>query len=381
MTRRRMNWFCPGTLAAMLALGGTGTLIGCESDAIGLATPEERAAATTVQHDEYSKLGYRVDWRGFPAMTPGDTISRLELFGDVVVVQESGSVVTVLEARSGEQRWSDPVGSTLTKFVGMIRDGKKLIVSSQSQAFIYDLETGALLTKQDLALVVDTKPVQVGSILVYGCSNGQVLGHLLLNGFKQWGSFMTGAINVDPLGVGSDGTVGMVSQGGDVLFIYGDTGLMRGRGNMYAGTEVALAASETMLFVASVDHSLYAFNRDGASEQWRKRTDEPLKFAPSFHDGRVYCDMGKEGLKCIEASTGKELWANKDVHGTVVGMRNKRLIAWDGATATSLDPAAGSIIESAKLASVSMVKTDKFVDGSMYLAAPSGVVTKLVPRN
>jgi outer membrane protein assembly factor BamB len=290
-------------------------------------------------------------------------------------------VLTVLEARSGERRWSDPVATTLTKFVGTIRDGKRLIVSSQSQAFFYDVETGALQDKQKLAHVVGTRPVQVGPILVYGCTNGQVLGHLLLNGFKQWGSFLNGAIETDPVAMGDTGLVGIVSSAGDVLILNAAAGgQAQGRSSMYAGTDVPLAASDVMLFVASKDHSLYGFSAEGAGQIWRKRTDAPLKFAPMFFDGKVYCDMGDAGLTCFEAVTGKEVWSDKNVHGTVVAMHNKRLLAWDGATATLVDPADGARVDSANLQNVSIIKTDKFVDGNVYLAAPMGVVTKLVPK-
>lgn len=386
MTLNSTTRSLPARLAGVSALLAGMVLGACESTPFdrpspAMVTPEARAAATPIQHEEYAKLGYRVDWRGFPTMTPGYSITRLDPLGDVVVVQEGGSVVTVLETGSGAHRWSDPVDSTLTKFVGTIRDGKRLIVSSESVAFMFDIETGALLTKQNLALVVNTKPVQVGPILIYGCSNGQVLGHLMANGFKQWGSFVTGSIEADPIPVGNDGTVGLVSERGDVLFLDGESGLGRGRGSMFAGTNVPLAASDIMMFVASVDHSLYAFNRDGASQVWRKRTEAPLMHAPVYHEGRVYCDMGAAGLTCLDAISGDEFWSNKNVHGTAIGLRKNRLLVWDGDMAKSLDPARGSVIESVELKDVSLIRTDNFVDGNLYLAAPRGVVTRLVPRN
>lgn len=375
---------CLRSRVLVLAAGIAGAVAvgvgGCESTRRAM-TPDERAAATPVQHDAYGQLGYRLEWRGYPTMTAGETVERMETLGEVVVVQETGSTVTVLEAASGRLRWSDPPAGALTRFVGIIRDEKQLMVSSEAELFIYDIDTGALLTKQVLAQVVNTRPVKVGPILVYGCANGQVLGHLLLNGFRQWGSYVNGAIEVDPVLLGGDDTVALVSRMGDVLLLDGRSGLGRGRASMFRGSSAPLAASESILFVASVDHSLYAFSREGASPMWRKRTDAPLKFSPTYHEGRVYCDMGRAGLSCFDAASGEEVWAAGDVHGTVVALRGGRLVVWDGSTATLVDPAKGQVVERARLEKVSLLVTDKFVDGHVYLASPDGVISRLAPRN
>lgn len=370
------------TLAAgSAALSCLAILGGCESGNSRALSAEQRAAATPVQHDDYAKLGYRVEWRGFPTMTPGEHIERLAILGDLVAVQESGSVVSVLENRSGERRWSDTVANPLTRFVGVIRDGKRVLVSTESEVFFYDVDTGALLNKQQLDQVVNTSPVQVGNILVYGCQSGQVLGHLMLNGYRQWGSYVGASIETDPVPVGADGAIALVGRNGDVLFLDGLSGMGFGRNRMFSGTETAVAASDTAIYIASTDHSLYCFRQEGAAEIWRVRTDAPLKFAPTFNAGRVYCDMGKDGLSCFDAVAGKRIWNNKDVHGTVVAVRNNRLIVWDNTSAAVLDSARGSLIDGVDLKEVSLLKTDKLVDGSMYLASPSGVVTKLVPRD
>lgn len=384
-----MNPFRPTTLqspvhraaacAAAVLIASTG-LVACESDTGKAMTPEERAAATPLQYDAYSTLGYRVEWRGFPAVSPGQHIARMRPLGDVLAVQESGATVSVLEARSGERRWTDPVGNPLSRFVGLNRDGKRLIVSGQSQAYFYDIDTGALLAKQDFEMVVNTRPVQVGEILVYGTASGQVLGHLLLNGFRQWGSTLRGSIEVDPVELGDTGNVALASHEGDVSILDGLTGMGRGRTQIYKGPEAPMAASEDSVFIASMDNSLYAFGVNGAHELWRIRTEAPLRHAPTYHDGHVYCDMGETGLTCYDARSGKQQWVNSGVHGTVVAVRNARLVVWDGHTASTLDPARGGRIDSVELKDVTLIRADKFVDGNLYMASGAGVVTKLTPR-
>jgi outer membrane protein assembly factor BamB len=355
-------------------------LAACESDSSKTMTPEQRSAATPAQHDEYAKLGYRVEWRGFPAISPGKNIERMEVLGDVVAVQEGGATLTILESRSGERRWTDPVGNPLTRFVGINRDGKRIILSSESEAFFFDVETGALLTKQQFAQVVNTRPVQAAEILVYGTASGQVLGHLTLNGFRQWGSYTAGAIETDPVRVGDSGLVALVSREGDLVMLDGVSGSARGRARAFEGPDAPMAASDTAIFLASRDHSLYAFAAEGGRELWRVRTEAPLRNAPTFYNGRVYCDMGETGLTAYDAATGKEVWTNKSVHGTVIAVHDGRLLVWDGKTATTIEPIRGGTVDSVPLKDVSMIRPDQFVDGHLYLASGAGVVTKLTPR-
>jgi len=367
------------TLALAAALLAASMLAGCDSTPKSLS-PEERAAAAPAQHEEYAKLGYRVEWRGFPSLSGGARIERIEVLGDVVATQDSSAELSILEARSGERRWSEAVANPLTKFVGLNRDGKRLIVSSESQAYFYDVDTGSLLSKQSFAENVNTRPVQVAEILVFGATNGRVLGHLMLNGFQQWGAITSGSVEADPVLLGQNATVGIVSSGGDVAVYDGVTGSLRGGARVYNGAEAPLAASDEALFVASRDHSLYAFSADQVRQLWRVRTEAPLRHAPTYHDGRVYCDMGATGLTAFDAKTGKPVWSNKGAHGTVVAIRGGRPIVWDGSQAATVDPGRGGIVESVALSDVMHIRVDQFVDGNMYLVSGSGVVSKLSPR-
>ena len=346
-------------------------------------TPKERADASPAQSDQFAKLGYRLDWRGFPTMTAGETVKFFEIFGDVVAVQETAGVVSVIEVRSGQTRWSDQVAGRLTKFVGMIRDDSQLLVSSESDVYFYDIATGNLKTRQHLGQVVNTRPVRVGDLLIYGCTNGQLLGHLTLNGFRAWGSGLTGSIQTDLIPLGS-GRVAVGSTTGDFAIFDGQTGLSAGRARMYAGPGADLGASDAAVFVASTDQSLYAYSADGAAQLWRKRTDMPLKHAPVFHDGKLYCDLGPTagGMTCLNPNTGAELWHTLRASGEVIGIRNKRLLTWDAATqiAMTLEATTGMVIDSVKLDNISILKPDEFADGHLFAVSPNGIVAKLSPR-
>jgi outer membrane protein assembly factor BamB len=366
------------TIAALALLAG-----GCSSDPKPVAQSiDQRAAAVPMQVEDFSKLGYRLDWRGFATMLPGKSVDLLEPMGDAVAVQESGGVLTVLEARNGSTRWSDQVSNQLTRFVGAIRDNDRLIVSSDSEAFYYDIATGTLKARHQLAIVVNTAPVKLGDILVYGSANGQVLGHLTLNGFRQWGAMTSGQIESDPLALGApnEGRAAIISSGGDIIVVDGATGLISSRARIALGADAPLAANDALLFVASVDHSLYAIALNDGTIVWRERTGAPLHNAPVVYKDAVYCDMGETGLSAFDAASGEKLWNNAELHGTVVALRDKRLIVRDGTSMHSIDPAKGTIIETIDISTQKLVKPDAFENGNLYLAAPNGVITKLVPR-
>ena len=165
------------------------------------------------------------------------------------------------------------------------------------------------------------------------------------------------------------------------------TGMGRGRARISGGPGAPLAASDSMLFVASVDQSLYAFDAADCSLAWRRRTEAALRERPVYHDGKLYCSIPGTGLTCFEAETGRETWSARDVRGHVIGLRAGRLVVWApaagsgaGGSAWTLDPSTGQVIERVSLEHVSHVFTDTFVDGNLYTGTPNGVVAKFTPR-
>lgn len=373
LPRRTPLWAGVGLLLALTAAG-------CGDTKPMVTTPQQRADATPPQAEQWAKLGYRLEWRGFPTILPGESIKFLDVLGDVVAVQETAGVVSVLETRSGTTRWSDQPAGRLTKFVGNVRDGERLLVSSESEVYFYDIATGNLKTKQHLAQVVNTRPVKVNEILIYGCGNGQLLGHYTINGFRAWGSGLTGSVEIDPLLLGTTGRVAVGSSTGEFAIVDGQTGLSQGRAKIFAGPGAPLAASDSAVFVASSDQSLYAFTAESAAQAWRKRTDMPLTRKPTFHDGKVYCDLGRMGLTCMDPSNGKEVWHNEKASGEVIAVRNKRLLVWDGSHATTVDPAKGVIVEAVTLDNIAAIRADAMVDGNLYAATRNGIVSKLSPK-
>jgi outer membrane protein assembly factor BamB len=311
-------------------------------------------------------------------MSAGAHVKSFDILGDALAVMDSDNALTVLRASTGATNWSDQVGPPLTKFVGNVRDGNRLLVSSESDVFTYDIETSTLLDKDHLAKVVNTKPLLVGNILVYGTASGEIFGQIKQVGFRAWGNTIDGAIEVDPVLIGN--IVGFVSQTGSVQFVDGVTGTTIGRNQIFDGPGAELTASDTMMFVASLDRSLYGFDMNGARARWRERTDTRLMHAPVYHEGRVYCAIDSAGMVCFDAGTGRKVWTTPGLSGKVIGVRHGRLLVWDGSACTTLDPASGEVIDRVPLKNVAILKTDKFVDGNVYAVSGPGVIAKFSPR-
>lgn len=337
-----------------------------------------RAEQAPIDHEAYARLGYRIEWRGFPVMTRNARVAQFDVLGDAIIVQDSANTVTAMETGSGRNRWATQLATPLTRFVGNTRVDNTLLASSDSELFVIDMQTGAQLARQKLAVVVNTRPVVKGDVAVFGGAGGQALGHNLTTGFKQWGYMLRGAIDARPAAVGD--LVGVVSQTGDVIIIDPATGSSTGRGRTFAGLANNPVGSPAALYVASLDQSVYAFAAYGAQRLWRHRAEQPITDQPTLAGDRLYVAIPGAGLLAFDAATGDVLWTAKGVRGTVVGERDKRLIVWDGARAILIDPQTGDVLDTIPLPRVSRVALDAFTDGNLFTTTADGVVSKFTPR-
>lgn len=375
-----------GTVYARAAIGLIAAVLsvqaGCESNDRATISTQERVDRFRPATSEYSTLGYRHVWTGFPTITAGATIESVDIFDDVLAVQESAGWLSIMETSSGLVRWSDQLGNSLTKSLGVSRDDRRIMCSTETEIFFLDIDTGTLVGKQRLEKVGNTKPELVDNLVVYGAAGGAIFGSVKLEGYRAWGASMPGTIEVNPARMGT--TLGFVSSTGDILFVDGATGSGFVRSKMFMGTQVQPAASNDLMFVASRDQSLYAFSPASSAPVWRHRTSVPLHERPVYYNGTVYCSIDGEGLTAFgeygNGGRGEIKWVSKGVFGYVAGVRGGRLLVWDGKDACLVDPTNGDLIERVALKDVAVIAPDNFVDGNLYLSTPQGVVVKLTPR-
>ncbi|MEX2219754.1 MAG: PQQ-binding-like beta-propeller repeat protein [Phycisphaerales bacterium] len=379
------------TVLSMCALGtiaGTAMLAGCtgpETHSPGRAkSAEQRRREFPMDYAEYAKIGYRLDWWGYPMVTGSLPVRFMEPYKDIVVTLEQGSQVSILEAGTGGRRCSDQLATThLTRFVGVVRDGERVLCASDADVYVVDPATCNLAGRQKIEKIVASEPVLFGDLLIFGTGTGELLAHMTrsgVGGVKAWGFAVPGAIERRPVVIGT--AVGAVSQTGEVLFVDGGTGSLVGRSSIYGGLATDPVTDGQLMYVASLDQSIYAFSPVGASMAWRVRTSAPLRAQPTVHGGRLYVTVPGQGLTAYDTTTGQPVWTSPSFNGTVVALNKKKLVGFDRdrAEAVTIDLDRGDVIERAKTPGVVMLKPDAFEDGNLYAVSGSGVVAKFQPR-
>jgi outer membrane protein assembly factor BamB len=383
------------TLAISSMLVGSG-IIGCESAPVGFRspsvsrarTPEERRKEFPIVHDDWAKLGYRLDWVGYPPVTQGQSIAYIAAYDDLVLVQETGSTLSALKAAGGSTLWSNQLADPLHKFVGVTRGGSgagKIYAVSSAELFVLDAATGTLIERQRLSNIATSWPLLVApDVIVVGTGANQVMAHMSVGsttGVKLWGQGIEGAVRSAPVQVGP--LVGAVSDSGEVLFVDPATGsLVRGERMLRKGSGTDPVSDGSTMYVAGLDQSLWAFHpTEGV--RWRRQTPHPITSQPVFHDSRVFCTFRETGLNSINPDNGRTFWASKNVRGTpIVFGKNNTAVVWDGiANAWLIDSARGDVIAASTFENIREIRADKPTEGNLYVVSQSGLVAKFVPRS
>ncbi|MCB9837762.1 MAG: PQQ-binding-like beta-propeller repeat protein [Phycisphaeraceae bacterium] len=340
---------------------------------------QSRSDARKQEHDAVERLGYRIAWRGFPFFGSDLKVRFAELLGDSIAVLDDSNTVTVMDPVTGRNRWSTRLAGDLTRFVGIARHEGTLLCASDTTLYVLDIRTGTIKDKQRLAVVVNTAPVIIGHMAIFGCTSGELLGHNLETGYKQWGYLLNGSITSEPVPAGVG--VAAVSQGGDVLIVNPGTGASYGRALIFDGLSNNPVAGADTLFVASRDQSVYAFEASTGRRIWRYRSQRPITDQPAAHDGRLYVAIPGEGLVAFNGATGDVIWTAPDVRGEPIGVHKGRLIVWNGADATVVDDQRGDVIETVHIPGLKALKMTSFVDGDLYAVTPDGAVARYTPEN
>lgn len=379
----RNNTLTPRTSIVALAALGVGLsvlggLAGCETSGGGSGGGGSAAPAPSqmVSTDAWNALGYRLDWQGYASVPGGGRVTNFAIGNDCLVVQESGSRVSLLEKSNGAIRWTNQLASRLTRFTSVDVRGNSVWASSESELIGLDIESGDVVARQRFARVVNTPPLFSGGVAVYGTASGEVIGHLTTANVKLWGFQSPGAITTPAVDV--NGIAAIVSQSGDVMFLDPQTGTLYAGARMFRGVESAPASGDGAAYVASLDQSIYAFEPSGGV-RWRYRTEYALRGKPVFHAGVVYCEVPQQGMVALDARTGGRRWNNPEVRGTVVAQRNGMLVVFNGREALLVDPGDGGIVERQSLSNVARVVAEQFTDGAIYTVSSSGAVARLVP--
>jgi hypothetical protein len=409
MTPTRLRAATPALLATLATLGACQTA-GTEST----GTPATRSTSSRlvetdeglvtlsngirIDHAAWRDIGFRWEWTSTPIKRGSGRIAFIHPVGDRVAVQSDDAWTCVVEANTGNTAWQVRNATRLTSFVDDFRQGDYLISCARPEMFIMDINSGNLLARQPMPVVVTTPPVVSQGHAVFGTPTGEVICHRfgtrtgaplpppLDGGIKAWGYLLDGTIVASPTQVGS--LAGIVTENGEVFFVDILTGSGRGYSRISGGMDTNPVSDGSIMFVASRDQSLYAFEPDSDSYLWRYRTPDPISDQPAVHEGVLYCTIRSEGLVAFDVSQdardagqfGRKIWTSPDAAGEVIAIQKGDPIVWDGSAATRIDVNNGDIIATVPLDGVSKLLAGEFEDGELYAVGEKGQLIKFNAR-
>jgi len=340
----------------------------------------ESAELWSIDHDAWHELGYRWEWTGFPLMQPGAGLTDAVAYDDAIITTASDTTVTCMESSTGKVRWAKQLDRPTTQLFEPTRVGQTLYICSDTELHEINIKNGNTLDRDSVGAIINTKPLIMGNMALFGTTRNELFGFQLTNDFKLWSYTFDGEIQSPPVEA-EDGSVAMISGGGDLRILMARDGASLMKTNIAGGAVASLIVDDGAVFIPSTDQSLYAFSLEDGYRYWRKRTSKPVLVQPVMHDGVLYATIAEEGLTAIDSISGDVLWKNEGINGWAVSLANgDELMVWTGSHLVAVDKDSGDVISSTDLDGASGVRTDSFIDGNLYVITPNGAMAKFSLR-
>ena len=178
--------------------------LGFRPDAFRDAYPDGRCAG--------ARLHYAIEPE---PLDTGGAIAFADAYEDLVVVQDTGAMVSVIEAPTGRLRWNIQVAETNTRFLGNTRHGDSLFVTNETELFEFDMRTGNTLARHGVHDIATTRPVFFDHRAVFATAAGRLVCLDTRRDLRLWEYQFQGQINTTPLKIDDERVTG-ISTLGDV---------------------------------------------------------------------------------------------------------------------------------------------------------------------
>ncbi len=366
-------------LSVLALFGAAACLPACSSGSpaprggVRLAEPQQ------VDFDAWAGVGYRWEWTSSPPLTARGQIQFAEAYEDLLAVQDTGAMVSVLESATGRVRWNKQVAETNTRFLGLTRRDNAVAVTNETELYELDLKTGNTLDRTPIHGIATTRPVFYGPLAVLGTSEGRLVAIDTRYDIRAWEYQLDGQIETDPLFVDDDRIAG-ISTRGDLRIL--EVSTARGLANMRISGDAGdlMVTDGYSLFIASLDQSVYGYDTEDGTRLWRLRSSAPVTVQPVLLDGVLYTATADTSMVAIDGISGTTLWNNRDFGGWVVTTNRGDLMVWTGHELLRVDTHRGDIISRATLPGMSGLRADKPENGNIYAISADGSVAKFSPR-
>jgi outer membrane protein assembly factor BamB len=382
MTRPQC-WILSATVALTLVLGGCqGSNGGGGFFAPAPPTLKDPLATLLVTARTARELGnYVVSWQAPLALKEKNKPMHFEVLGSRIVSIETGNYVSVIDSSDGQVIWRNTVGHPQEHLTAPRRVGRALVVCSNTRSYVYDIEQGRLATSYPLQLkVAGTTPVLHNKLMIHGSATGTIFAQDMDHGRVHW-KYDLRAPTATSLFL-SGGALIATNEVGEMAAFSPSTGILQWRVRAFKRINAATPSpTSPLIYAASEDMSLYAWDRNNGALRWRNFYDKPLRRAPSVLGEVVLLYVKSRGLIALNAFTGKELWVRPDLHDSQPLMTRKgSLYLHRPGSMLLINPKDGMTVRKVPLPKVHRVRVDKVMDGNIYLQNNDGRITKLTAR-
>ena len=370
--------FSSCSLFAVLLAGSACAIGGCASTSSNTSTTQRVGADQewNVTHADWAEIGYEWQWTGFPPLQPNALIDHATAYDDVLVFQGSGSTLSVLESSTGKVRWSRQVDRPSTVFQESVRLGDTLYTASDTELWELNIRNGNTLDRDSLGTLVNTSPLIVDNLAIFGTLSGELFAWQMENDFKLWSYKFDGPIHVPAISVNDD-FIAAMSEKGDIRTLESMNAHSGMSVQIAGGTDATLLTDGVGLYIASKDQSLYAFDVEDGFRFWRKRSSSPITVQHTLHEGIIYATTEDTGLTAIDSATGDTLWSNKSIGGWALTVLDaNELIVWSGYELLAIDIERGDVITRMPLSNIAGIRTNSVNDGDIYIITLEGSVAK-----
>jgi outer membrane protein assembly factor BamB len=258
-------------------------------------------------HAVRASNGKRVGTHNFGTAIYGTpVIERTRMY--VALSQEDESLVSY-SLLNGKVEWSVKVGDIETAplllernlFVTTIK-GELVCVDKQSGDIVWTFQVPA----RSRTRIVHSSPASDGSVVVFGCDNGELYAVEAKNGTLKW-TARTGASIVATPSIES----GRVYVGSlDDSFYAFDLETGRSLWNTPLGGKIygSQAVSTTSVYVGTAGRALFCLDASTGNIVWRASSKGPFSAAPLLAGNVLYAGCIDRTLYAFDAETGELLW-------------------------------------------------------------------------
>lgn len=355
--------------------------------------------AYTIGPTAARSMGYRITWQS----SMDSPLKRMDIVGPDVYVIDHRNVMTRIDRANGSPVWS-ATAADLNDTVWGVTEGMtpvnglpwgqneddKVYVTTDPVIFVLDHATGAVVGRQDLDQIPSTDVVRWRNYLIFGTRHGRVVWHQYMVGHEWRANQLAGPIVSKPTLVGGN-RLAVASLGGNVLMLSAKSAGRIWGDKTFAAVQAPMTAGGGMVFAASDDQYLWAFDADRGDVRWRWFTESKLDTQPTYvvvqtpegNQGRVLQWVDSQGLVCLEADPensieGKTIWTIPDAKGEAIGLIGKQVALWDESKRLlrMIDPAQGVVVDTISLPKVKILTMH---DDVIYATCEEGRVIRLDP--